>query len=76
MQQKYNKVLAQYNKQIMKLGGSFAMPFPILLHQILLKLIVRIGVSNFIVHLHEAFDSLLSSHRHNAYAHQVIEGVI
>ena len=60
----------------MKLGGSFTMQFAILLHQILLKLIVCFGVSNFIVHLHEAFDSFLSSHRYNAYAHQVIEGVI
>ena len=60
----------------MKLGGSLAMEFPILLHQILMKLVVWIRVSNFIVHLHEVCDSLLSSHGHNVYAHQLIEVVI
>lgn len=60
----------------MKLGASLAMEFPILLHQILLKLIMRIRVSNLILHLHEVFDSLLFSHGHNTYAHQLIEVVI
>lgn len=67
--------LAQYNKQRLKLGGSFAMPLPVLLHQIFLKFIVCTGVSNFMVHLHETSDSLLFSHQDNAYAHSIIEGV-
>ena len=46
MQHKYNIVL---NKQIMNLCGSFAMPFPMLFHQIFLELIMHIGVSNLAV---------------------------
>lgn len=60
----------------MKLGVLFPVPFPPLVHDIFFKIIVCLGLSDVMTHLHETSDLVFPSNRTNVYAHDVIEDVI